>query len=175
MAKKAAPAPKDKSKEAEIKTNGNGEAAQPNLSVLVQYTKDLSFESPGAPQSLQPRNKAPSINIQVNVNAEPINETDFEVLLQLNGRASDGDTTLFNVELLYAGVFRLVNFPNEHMFPMLFIECPRMLFPYARQIISDSTRNGGFPPLMIDPVDFAGMFQKRIAEEQAKAKVEAAS
>jgi len=168
MAKKAAP-------KAEEATNGNGEAVQPNLSVLVQYTKDFSFESPGAPQSLQAREKAPNINIQVNVNAEPINETDFEVMLQLNAHAADGDTTLFNAELMYAGVFRLTGFPQEHMFPMLFIECPRMLFPFGRQIIADATRNGGFPPLMIDPVDFAGMFQKRIAEEQAKAKVEAAS
>ena len=114
--------------------------------------------------------KAPNINIQVNVNAEPMSETDFEVVLQLNAHAADGETTLFNAELVGGGVFRLTGFPNEHMFPMLFIEQLRMLFPFGRQIIADATRNGGFPPLMIDPVDFAGMFQKRIAEEQAKAK-----
>ncbi len=79
---------------------------------------------------------------------------------------------LFHVELEYGGVFRLQNFPQEHLLPLLFIECPRLLFPFARQIISDATRNGGFPPLMIDPIDFAQMFQQRMAEEQAKAKVQ---
>ena len=76
---------------------------------------------------------------------------------------------LFNVELVYGGVFAISGFPQEHMLPILFIECPRLLFPFARQIISDATRNGGFPPLMLDPIDFAQMFQQRIAEDQAAA------
>ena len=80
---------------------------------------------------------------------------------------------LFNVELVYGGVFRLNGFPQEHTLPILFIECPRLLFPFARQIIAECTRNGGFPPLMIDPIDFAQMFQQRMAEEQVKAKVAA--
>ncbi len=79
---------------------------------------------------------------------------------------------LFNVELVYGGVFRIDGFPQEHMLPLLFIECPRLLFPFARQIIADATRNGGFPPLMLDPIDFAQMFQQKIAEDQAKAKVQ---
>ena len=80
---------------------------------------------------------------------------------------------LFNVELSYGGVFRVTGFPQEHMLPLLFIECPRLLFPFARQIVADATRNGGFPPLMIDPIDFAQMFTQRMAEEQVKAKVQA--
>ncbi len=150
---------------------GNG--AQPSLSVLTQYVKDLSFESPGAPASLRGRDKAPSIGINVNVNANPMSETDYDVNLTLTARATFDKEVLFNVELVYGGVFRLANFPKEHVLPVLFIECPRMLFPFARQIVADATRNGGFPPLMLDPIDFAQMFQQKIAEEQAKAKVQA--
>jgi preprotein translocase subunit SecB len=166
----------NKPKENESKTEENkaaaGNGAQPSLNVLAQYIKDLSFESPGAPQSLRVRDKAPSININVNVNANPLGGTDYDVLLTLNARAEAEQTVLFNAELVYGGVFRIQNFPQEHMLPLLFIECPRLLFPFARQIIADATRNGGFPPLMIDPVDFARMFQQRIAEEQAKSKVQ---
>ena len=146
-------------------------AQQPTLNILAQYVKDLSFESPGAPLSLRARDKAPGININVNVNANPIGDNDFDVVLTLNARAGEGKEVLFNVELVYGGVFRIQGFPQEHMLPLLFIECPRLLFPFARQIIAEATRNGGFPPLLIDPIDFAQMFQQRMAEEQAKAKV----
>jgi preprotein translocase subunit SecB len=156
--------------------NGNGkEAAQPRLNVLTQYVKDLSFESPGAPKSLQGRDKPPSISINVNVNANPMSETEFDVILSLTAQAGfekDKDV-LFNIELVYGGVFRIEGFPQEHMLPILFIECPRLLFPFARQIIAECSRNGGFPPLMIDPIDFAQMFQQRMAEEQARQKVQA--
>jgi preprotein translocase subunit SecB len=150
----------------------NGETA-PSLSVLAQYTKDLSFENPGAPRSLQSREKPPEININVNVNANPLSETDFDVVLTLNADAKDGDKTVFHAELVYGGVFRVTGFPQEHMLPLLFIECPRLLFPFARQIIADVTRNGGFPPLIIDPIDFATMFTQRVAEEQTRAQVSA--
>ena len=155
--------------EAATETNG----ASPSLNILAQYVKDFSFENPGAPRSLQARDKAPAINISVNVNANPLSETDFDVILSLNAEAKDGDKMLFNAELAYGGVFRITGFPQEHMLPVLFIECPRLLFPFARQIIADATRNGGFPPLMIDPIDFAQMFAQRMAEEQVKAKVQA--
>jgi preprotein translocase subunit SecB len=148
----------------------NGETA-PSLSVLAQYTKDLSFENPGAPRSLQSREKPPEININVNVNANPLSDTDFDVVLTLNADAKDDGKTVFHTELVYGGVFRVVGFPQEHMLPLLFIECPRLLFPFARQIIADVTRNGGFPPLIIDPIDFATMFTQRMAEEQTRAQV----
>jgi len=166
-------------KQPEEKTNapagaaatGNGNGTPPALNVLAQYVKDLSFESPGAPNSLRARDKAPGINITVNVNANPLSQTEYDVTLTLAAKATAESDVLFNVELIYGGVFRVAGFPQEHMLPLLFIECPRLLFPFARQIIADSTRNGGFPPLMIDPIDFAQMFQQRMAEEQAKAKV----
>jgi len=151
---------------------GNGAKAQPTLNVLAQYVKDLSFESPGAPNSLRAREQAPGINISVNVGANPLSEKEFDVTITLNAKASFDKDVLFNVELVYGGVFRIDGFPQEHMLPILFIECPRLLFPFARQIIADATRNGGFPPLMLDPIDFAQMFQQKLAEDQAKAKVQ---
>ena len=151
-------------------SNGNG--AQPTLNIMAQYVKDLSFESPGAPNSLRGREKAPSININVNVNANPMSENDFDVNLTLTAKANVDKEVLFNVELVYGGVFRIAGFPKEHVLPVLFIECPRLLFPFARQIVAEATRNGGFPPLMLDPIDFAQMFQRKLAEDQAKAKVQ---
>ena len=100
-----------------------------------------------------------------------MSDAEFDVILTLNAEAKDGDKMLFNVELSYGGVFRVTGFPQEHMLPLLFIECPRLLFPFARQIVSDATRNGGFPPLMIDPIDFAQMFTQRMAEEKVRSQV----
>ncbi|MBN9054067.1 MAG: protein-export chaperone SecB, partial [Rhizobiales bacterium] len=102
-------------------------AASPSLNILAQYVKDFSFENPGAPRSLQAREGAPAINISVNVNANPLAEADFDVILSLNAEARDGDKVLFNAELAYGGVFRITGFPQEHMLPVLFIECPRLL------------------------------------------------
>lgn len=148
---------------------GNG--AQPTLNVLTQYIKDFSFESPGAPQSLRNRrDQAPNININVNVNSNPLGANEYDVLLTLTAKAEADKAVLFNAELVYGGVFHVEGFPQEHILPLLFIECPRLLFPFARQIIAEATRNGGFPPLMIDPIDFARMFQQRMQEQQAQPK-----
>ena len=148
--------------------NGNGanNEALPQLNVLAQYTKDLSFENPNAPQSLGPQEQAPAINIQVNVNAKPLAEGEFEVELVLEGSALAKDSVLFKFELNYAGVFRLRNIPEAELHAVIMIECPRLLFPFARQIIADSVRNGGFPPLFIDPIDFVALYRQRIAQMQ---------
>jgi preprotein translocase subunit SecB len=161
------------SKSDDVQAAGNGNGTPPTLNVLTQYVKDFSFESPGAPNSLRGREQAPGININVNVNANPLSANDFDVNLTINARAGFDKEVLFNIELVYGGVFRVEGFPQEHILPILFIECPRLLFPFARQIIADASRNGGFPPLMIDPIDFAQMFQQKMAEEQARAKVQA--
>lgn len=155
--------------------NGNGGApqgeAQPTINALAQYAKDLSFENPNAPRSLQPQEgQGPQINIQVNVNAQQLSETDFEVVLALEGDAKVNNEVLFAFDLKYAGIFRMLNIPQDQIHPAVMIECPRLLFPFARQIIADATRNGGFPPLMIDPIDFAQMFAQRMTEEQGRAK-----
>ena len=148
--------------------NGDGanNEALPQLNVLAQYTKDLSFENPNAPQSLGPQEQAPAINIQVNVNAKQMAEGEFEVELVLEGSAQAKDSVLFKFELNYAGVFRLRNIPEAELHAVIMIECPRLLFPFARQIIADSVRNGGFPPLFIDPIDFVALYRQRIAQMQ---------
>jgi len=140
----------------------------PQMKILGQYLKDLSFENPNAPQSLNTPANQPEISISVNVNARTISPTDFEVELHLNAKASHNDKVVFAAELLYAGVFRLENIPQEALHPVVLIECPRMLFPFARQVLADATRNGGFPPLMLDPIDFAAMYQKRLAQGQSQ-------
>jgi preprotein translocase subunit SecB len=153
--------------------NGNGgafaqpEDAGPMLNALAQYTKDLSFENPNAPRSLQPQEQAPQIGIQVNVNATQLAETDFQVELTLEGDAKTGADVMFAFELTYCGIFRVQNIPAEHLHPAVMIECPRLLFPFARQIIADAVRNGGFPPLYIDPIDFVGLYRQKAAEAQA--------
>lgn len=145
---------------------GKGQTAQeqPSLRILGQYLKDLSFENPSAPQSLG-QDAQPEISISVNVNARPMSETDFEVELHLEAKASSQDKVAFAAELVYAGMFRLENFPQQLLHPAILIECPRLLFPFARQILAEATRNGGFPPLMLDPIDFAAMYQRRLQQQ----------
>ena len=157
-------------------TNGGGaqggaqaNQAAPQLNVLAQYVKDLSFENPNAPRSLQQQQAQPQINIQINVNAKPLAEHDFEVELKIEGRAELPNLFLFSFDLLYAGVFRLTNVPQESVHAIIMIECPRLLFPFARAIIADAVRNGGFPPLMIDPVDFVALYRQRMTEGQPAA------
>jgi preprotein translocase subunit SecB len=144
--------------------------SQPSMRILAQYLKDLSFENPNAPQSLAPQQTQPEINIAVNVNARNLAPTDFEVTLHLDTKAKVQDKVTFAAEVLYAGVFRMENFPANVLHAAVLIECPRMLFPFARQVLADATRNGGFPPLMLDPIDFAQMYQRRMAQQtQAQA------
>ena len=131
--------------------------------MLAQYVKDLSFENPGSPRSLVQAGQSPKIQVQVNVNARGLSEQDVEVELKIDGQAGEGAETVFRFDLVYAGVFRIQGVPADQRSPLILIECPRMLFPFARQIIADAVRNGGFPPLMIDPIDFAALYRQRLA------------
>jgi preprotein translocase subunit SecB len=143
-----------------------GAPTTPNLNVLTQYVKDFSFENPGAPQSLRMRpGSSPNINIAIGVQSAPLGNSEFEVELRIDARATDGQAVLFAIELVYAGVFRFTNIPPEQARPVALIECPRLIFPFARQIVADASRNGGFPPLLIDPVDFVAMYRQQIANE----------
>ncbi len=140
----------------------NNDATQPALVVNGQYVKDLSFEVPGAPaiyNEMQGRN--PEIAIHVDINASGVAENVFEVVLHLKVEASSESKAVFIAELAYGGVFTL-HVPQEHLQAMLLIECPRMLFPFARAIVADMTRDGGFPPLMIQPIDFVQLFRSRM-------------
>jgi len=147
-------------------TEAQNAAPMPTLQVLTQYTKDLSFENPGAPESLAPSGQ-PQIGIQIGVNAKPIRDGgEYEVELKIEAKAERAGKTLFALELAYAGIFRAQNVAQETIHPFIMIECPRMLFPFARQIVADTVRNGGFPPLMIDPVDFVTLYRERMAKQQ---------
>ncbi len=153
-------------------TNGNGSppeaAPPPQLNVVAQYTKDLSFENPNGPASLAPQQQQPAINIQINVNATNVSENDYEVALSVEGKAEGGGKVMFSFELVYAGVFRIVNVPKENLHPLVMIECPRLLFPFAREIIASAVRDGGFPPLMLDPVDFVGLYRQNMERQAAE-------
>lgn len=144
-------------------------AGGPSVNVLAQYVKDLSFENPRAPNSLQPRQSAPPININVNVSARQIGQSEIEVTLTIDARAGTEADLLFNVEIAYAGVFRIAGVPAEHTQAFVMIECPRLLFPFARQIVADAVRDGGFPPLMIDPIDFVALYQQNLGQNRAAA------
>ena len=149
-------------------TNGGPAAdTQPQLNVVAQYIKDFSFENPNAPQSLANRPEAPQIGIQINVNAVPLSDTDIEVTLKLEGKAEIAATLMFRFELEFAGVFRIRNVPQESLNAIVLIECPRLLFPFAREIIATTVRNGGFPPLLLDPVDFVALYRQKMGELQA--------
>lgn len=142
---------------------------QPPLSIAVQYIKDLSFESPNAPGILGDlQNNPPDVNIDIDVRATPLEGGVYEVVLHINAQCKSGDKVAFVMELAYGGIFQ-VNVPPEHLQPMLLIECPRMLFPFARNILSEVTRDGGFPPLMLAPVDFVAMYQNSVRREAEEA------
>jgi len=148
-------------------TNGGPTPNQPpQLQVVAQYVKDFSFENPNAPQSLSP-GAQPQIGIQINVGAKPLAADDFEVTLNLDGKAEASGQLMFRFELQFAGIFRIQNVPQESLNPLVLIECPRLLFPFAREIIATTVRNGGFPPLLLEPVDFVGLYRQRMSEMQA--------
>ncbi|MFA6264266.1 MAG: protein-export chaperone SecB [Pseudolabrys sp.] len=144
----------------------------PQLNVVAQYIKDFSFENPNAPKSLVAAQQQPQISIQINVNAAPISDTDIEVVLQLSGKAETSGSLMFSFELAFGGVFRIRNVPPESMNPVVLIECPRLLFPFAREIIATTVRNGGFPPLLLDPVDFVALYRQKMAQMTSSVSAE---
>jgi preprotein translocase subunit SecB len=166
------------------KTNGDGPppatppapeagpkgAIQPQLTVLAQYIKDLSFESPGAPQSLQGAGQNPQLKVGVNVNAGPRGEEAYEVALQLEVHAKSDEGVIYNVEMIYGGLFRLRGVPQNLLQPVLFVDCPTLLFPFLRRVLADIIRDGGFPPLMLDPIDFGRLYAQNLAQTQGAAK-----
>jgi preprotein translocase subunit SecB len=157
------------------------QAPTPPLVVNIQYVKDLSFEVPGAPQVYTQLRGQPQVNINLDVQARRVHEGQniFEVAIMIraeaheaaaaqgNGQAAAVPPTVFVAELTYAGVFTLSGLPDNAIEPVLLVECPRILFPFARNILSDVTRDGGFPPVLLQPIDFVALWQARRAQAQA--------
>ena len=143
----------------------------PNLGqsfvVKGQYIKDLSFENPHAPQSLLATDARPGIEVNVDIKAQKLQDNIYEMTLHITARAVIENNTLFLVDLAYAGVFEISNIPPEHIEPLIMIDCPFVLFPFARRVIADVTRDGGFPPLMLDPIDFHALFIQNRARAEA--------
>jgi preprotein translocase subunit SecB len=160
--------------QAEVPTQADaplGEAAtrakaSAQLSVLGQYIKDLSFESPNAPQVLQTPGENPQLQVSVNVAVNAKQEDAYEVTLNLEVRAKSDAGVIYIVELAYCGLFRLRNIPENLLQPVLFIDCPTILFPFMRRVLSDITKDGGFPPLMLDPIDFGRLYAEKMQRAQ---------
>lgn len=140
-----------------------------SVAINGQYVKDLSFENPNAPMSLTQQKSAPKIEVNLNLEAKAMPENVFEVTLQITAKATSDESNLFVVELAYAGLFTLTNIPEDQKELVLLIHCPSILFPFARRVLSDATRDGGFQPLMLDPIDFAALYQQRKTTETAQA------
>lgn len=147
---------------------GGNPQEQPSLTVLAQYLKDLSFENPRAPGVYQ-SNTQPKIDVNVDVQGRALNANQYEVELSVSARANrDNEDAMFVVEASYAGVFEITGVPRDQLEMVMLVECPRLLFPFMRQIVADATRNGNFPPLMLEPIDFMSIYvanaQRRNAE-----------
>ncbi|MHB8530574.1 MAG: protein-export chaperone SecB [Caulobacteraceae bacterium] len=145
----------------------DGGPPQAGIRILAQFIRDLSFESPHAPESLRPGPTPPQIDLGVELNVRGRDDGFFEVELKLNARAMRETDTVFHVELVYAGLFQIIGVPQADLEPVLMIECPRYLFPYARRIIGDLSADGGFPPFMLEPIDFAGIYAARKAQAES--------
>ncbi len=137
---------------------------QPTVGIVAQYIKDLSFENPGAPALMNQGPQGPQIDLGVDLQARRGDAEHFEVLLKLQVTAKAGDKTVFLLELAYAGLFRIVGVPEDMLQPLLLIQAPHMLFPFARRIVADVVRDGGMPPLMVDPIDFAALYQTKLSQ-----------
>jgi len=146
----------------------NGAEKAPVMKVVAQYLKDLSFENPNAPAIYGEMGATPKIDVNVDVNARSLGQDHYEVELSVAAHAAHNDKPVFVVESTYAGVFMLQNIPQDHLEPVMVVECPRLLFPFLRQVIADATRNGNFPPLMLEPIDFMAIYEHRAAQAAAE-------
>ncbi|PCI52015.1 MAG: protein-export chaperone SecB [Alphaproteobacteria bacterium] len=160
--------PAEKTDATENAVENTAENTGVQIGILGQYIKDLSFENPTPAQTLQKMAKEkPSMDINVNLNARVVGEDVYEVDLKITTTAKAGEDTAFVAELVYSGLFAAKNLPENTLQPFLMIEAPRMLFPFARRILADVTRDGGFPPLMLEPIDFAALYQQQMQAAQA--------
>lgn len=141
------------------------DAGAPQVGVIAQYVKDMSFENPNAPAVYQWQGQ-PQMDVQFNIGTGQVGPDVHEVSLKIEIEAKAAEGTAFRLDLLFAGLFALRNVPAEQLQPFLLAEAPRILFPFARRIIADASIDGGFPPLLLDPIDFASLYMQRAAQEQ---------
>lgn len=146
--------------------------AAPSMNLVGQYVRDLSFENPGAPGSIMAGGGNPAFNVSISVGVKKQADDLYAVELNLKAKANREETLLFNVELVYGGVFRLKNIPEAQLSGLLMVECPRLIFPFARQVLANVTQQGGFPPLMMEPVDFMAIYRQNLAALAAKQQTE---
>ena len=155
---------------AEPKPSGNGNVGAPpapaastqvQVRVLGQYIKDLSFENPNVGKRMESAPEQPTLRIEVNVNATKAGDNTYESAIQFKAEATSKVGVIYDLELAYGGLFRIENLPEQALEPFLLINCPSLLFPFLRRLVADLTREGGFPPLLLDPIDFAGLFMQR--------------
>lgn len=162
---------------ADAKDGGNSNTDKPSGSagpqvqvrVIGQYIKDLSFENPNISKLLDNPNDKPNLRVEVNVNASKIAATAFESAITFKAEATNKAGVIYDMELVYAGMFHVENLPDQALEQFLLINCPSLLFPFLRRLVADITREGGFPPLLLDPIDFAALYVKRQQETTAAA------
>jgi len=160
---------------AEPTDNGNGNAGkqppgdvtQVQVHIAAQYIKDLSFESPNVRNLIGGPGDQPTLRVEVQVNATKVADKRFESAIQFKAEATNKAGIIYDLELVYAGLFEIANMPEQAIEPFLLINCPLLLFPFLRRLVADLTREGGFPPLLLDPIDFGGLFLKRQQERAA--------
>lgn len=145
-------------------------ADSPHLRILSQYVKELSFQNPMAAQAARAYDTQPTIDMGVEVKSRPMSDDKsvYEVELRINVQAKRGDETMFLVDLNYAGLFQFQNIIEADVEPLLWVECPRLLFPFSRQILAEITREGGYPPLLINPIDFTPLYWAELRDREAK-------
>ncbi|MEM7508423.1 MAG: protein-export chaperone SecB [Pseudomonadota bacterium] len=157
----------DETETAETAAAAETTPVQPTVKMLAHFVRDLSFENVGARESTQAEGQ-PEINVNVGMDAKGIADNRYLINMKVNATAKTGEATRFLVELEYSGVFQIDNAPESHLHPILFIECPRQLLPFTRRVVADVTRDGGYPPLMLDNVDFATLYRQRIEQLRAE-------
>ena len=141
----------------------------PQVNMLANFVRGLSFENVGAIEGTAAEG-APEISVQVNLDGKHIGEDRYQVNMKLTAKAVNGEHTRFMVELDYTGIFSITNVPEAHIHPMMFIECPRLILPFARRVVADVTRDGGYPPLMLDNIDFATLYRQKVEQLRQEKK-----
>lgn len=149
--------------------SGEPEGKATEVQVVGQFIKDLSFENPNMERLLDGSGEAPAIKLEINVSAKRVRAELYESAIEFKAVASTKDGTIYDLEIVYAGLFRVRNLPEQALEPFMLINCPTLIFPFLRRLAADITREGGFPPLLLDPIDFAQLFMRRKSEQAAAA------